>query len=114
MQADQLVTWRNPEMLPSLISLHIVVYFVPLLVEKELARLVNKTHALNVTALIVLADIYIGHPFSITEHMLDILLLACLTGTHKWRRNVVGKVHSQAIQVLACTNLDSNEPNLFL
>ena len=85
MQADQLMTGRNPEMLPSLIGLHVVVYFVPLLVEKELAGLVDKAHALNVTTLIVLADIYVGHMISIAENMLDILLLACLTSTHKWR-----------------------------
>ena len=56
---DQLVAIRNAEMLPShILLLHgIVVELVPQLVDQEVTCLIDKTEALNVTTLAILADI---------------------------------------------------------
>ena len=61
MQADERVTRWNSEMFPTLVCLHIIVHLVPLLVNQELARVINETHTLDVTTLVVLANVDIAN-----------------------------------------------------
>ena len=69
-------------MLPPLVRLHIIVNFVPLLVDEELAGVVHEAHTLYVASLVILADVNVADSFRVAESMLDVVLLACITSTN--------------------------------
>ena len=114
MQADEWVTRWNSEMFPTLICLHIIVHLVPLLVNQELARVINETHTLDVTTLVVLTDVDIANPLWVTEHMLHVVLCACVACTNIRTWYVISEVHPQTKQMLTCTDFNANQSNLFL
>ena len=70
----------------------IVVELVPQLIDQEVSCIIDKTEALNVTTLAVLADIDVGQSALWINIEPLVVLLSGLDGTHIWTRHLVGKV----------------------
>ena len=70
----------------------IVVELVPQLVNQEVTCLIDKTEALNVTTLAILADVDVGQSALWINIEPLVVLLSGLDGTHIRTRHLVGKV----------------------
>ena len=70
----------------------IVVELVPQLIDQEVSCIIDKTEALNVTTLAVLADIDVGESALWINIEPLVVLLSGLDGSHIRTRHLVGKV----------------------